>query len=448
MRASEWSFDRLISPLSAETFENAHSEKAKLHIARQAPGFYQSLFDASAVDEIVRTATRCCLGASASPSRPSSVELLGARDVVRPVPRSGTSDLAELFLAYERGASIRVNEVERFSPRLATLGQEIESRQFCRVSMNLYCSPPHSQALDCHYDLEDVLILQAVGSKEWFVYDRPHPLPLRSLPRFAFEGSRDASASLGRNPSDRDAEATRTGEALTLETGDLLYLPRGFYHRAETREVSSAHLTISLQRPTGLDLLIAAIRQAVDSDGAVRQALPADSLRSEDARRRMSEALSTLLRKLADSLDTDRAVEALLAAFQITQEAVTAGSVVVPPSGGLEGRTIVEHVPGVLGRATVTDNRAVLCFQGRSVWAPNAIIEAFEFIVRVPRFAIEEVPGLNVESQRLLVDRLLDDGFLRRWSGEHVSHPTAALEPQARQRGTATSGASSGENSR
>ena len=82
-----------------------------------------------------------------------------------------------------------------------------------------YLTPPTKRAFDPHFDLEDTFIQQLSGSKTWRVWSPsawPVAMPLRSQT----EGKNAAPP--------RDAPCF----TLTLEPGDVLYVPRGHSHVA------------------------------------------------------------------------------------------------------------------------------------------------------------------------------------------------------------------------
>ena len=48
---------------------------------------------------------------------------------------------------------------------------------------------------------------------------------------------------------------------MTLSAGDFLYVPRGWFHAAETAEVASIHLTFGFFLPTWLDVFQACLKK-------------------------------------------------------------------------------------------------------------------------------------------------------------------------------------------
>lgn len=138
----------------------------------------------------------------------------------------------------------------------------------CFVGCNIYLTPPNSQGFAPHYDDIEAFILQIEGEKRWRLY-KPPP-----------EGY------LTRYPS-RDFKQSEVGEPMLdriIKAGDLLYIPRGTIHQAQTLETHSLHITLSVnQKNSWYDLLkkllVQSLKQANKSDFHFRSGLPRDYLR-------------------------------------------------------------------------------------------------------------------------------------------------------------------------
>jgi hypothetical protein len=105
------------------------------------------------------------------------------------------------------------------------------------VSANLYLAVGDTPGFSLHWDDHDVICVQLAGSKSWEVRgsSRPHPM------------YRDAERNV--EPS---REVIWSG---TLEAGDVMHIPRGWWHTA-TRigagEGVSLHVTFGVTRRTGV----------------------------------------------------------------------------------------------------------------------------------------------------------------------------------------------------
>ena len=140
---------------------------------------------------------------------------------------------SELWSNYDNGCTIRLLCPHKHNDAIQSLLSTLELEFHCMVGANAYLTPPNSsQGFAPHYDDIDAYCLQLQGSKRWKVYE-----PTVKLPRTSSE---DFTAA--------DLEGMEPFLDVTLEEGDLLYMPRGWIHQACTlRDNSkhSLHLTVS-----------------------------------------------------------------------------------------------------------------------------------------------------------------------------------------------------------
>jgi ribosomal protein L16 Arg81 hydroxylase len=184
------------------------------------------------------------------------------------------------------GHTVLVRHAERGHDALAQLAKEFSTELGAPVDIHLYATPPDRHGFGWHYDVEDVFILQTVGTKEYLLRKNtvnPWPL-LETLP---------ADMRYGRElmPLIR----------CDLEPGDWLYIPNGYWHRAVAK-TESLSLAIGLTPATGIDALDFAREQSLESL-RWRQRLPASGAATGSAG---SEAESPLRQRLADLADDIR----------------------------------------------------------------------------------------------------------------------------------------------
>lgn len=181
------------------------------------------------------------------------VDRTGMRQLV-PLP-----DRVEQHLA--RGASVVLNEVESLVPDVRAITDAITRALGAKVSANIYVSQQNHQAFDSHYDKTDVFVLQTLGSKRWRVYEGQIEAPVVHA-RFAGQPKEQITRLKG-----------KVAREFVMQTGDLLYLPRGRFHDALATEGPSIHISIAVSEPKGLDYLQLVMDEAV-GDPAFRQDLP------------------------------------------------------------------------------------------------------------------------------------------------------------------------------
>src|SRR3989440_9061416 len=154
----------------------------------------------------------------------------GRTNIPRLKPTEFTRELRE-------GATLVLDAVHELSDEVGELAEGLELFFGARVQANLYAGWHTSRGFDVHWDDHDVFILQAAGRKRWSVYGQTRPYPL-------FE--------------DVERAERPTHEPLwegTLKDGDLLYIPRGWWHVALPLAEPTLHLTVGVHNRTGLDLL-------------------------------------------------------------------------------------------------------------------------------------------------------------------------------------------------
>lgn len=150
------------------------------------------------------------------------------------IPRLKPSELTKQL---REGATLVLDAVDELSEPIEELAAGLELFFRERVQVNLYAGWQTSRGFDLHWDDHDVFILQVAGRKKWSVYGMTRPYPLVSDVVKAEKPARE--------PVWHD----------TLEDGDLLYIPRGWWHVAEPLAEPTLHLTVGIHNRTGLDVL-------------------------------------------------------------------------------------------------------------------------------------------------------------------------------------------------
>ena len=134
--------------------------------------------------------------------------------------------------------SIVINRADCISHALLNICNNFsESTGFPFVFVNIYLTPPNTCTVPPHTDDKEVFIWQITGSKKWQI----DPLPPIYLPYKHEELGKESTKPI---PVDKKQVLQ-----YTLNKGDLLYLPRGLIHSANTNslETESLHLTIAIQ---------------------------------------------------------------------------------------------------------------------------------------------------------------------------------------------------------
>jgi len=188
----------------------------------------------------------------------------------------------EVFLS--AGSSLVGNAVQNISPLIARLSAMLSREFAANVGANIYCSFAGVQAFGTHYDTHDVFAIQTEGEKVWRLYQNRAENPVEEI--------------VGR-PGIRQWIEQNRGPLMTevhMRPGDVLYLPRGWYHDALARDGESLHLTLSITPLTGAAVLNA-LHAAAMQDPVVRGWLPpADQGNGEPLKARIAEVMQVLSR--------------------------------------------------------------------------------------------------------------------------------------------------------
>jgi hypothetical protein len=321
-------FSYLINPTSVSDFLDQHWEKSPLFLRRNQADRHQGLLDAADADAVLSMA-------SGLPSE--AVDVVGR---ILPGESQGESANALMDL-FGNGATVRVRALERFAEPLGELCRNLETAFGFPVHANLYCTPADSRGFDLHFDTHEVFVLQVFGKKQWQIFE-PTTLPMELV------------SARGGGKTRQDIDEADVGslvlEAL-LEPGDCLYLPRGFVHRADSRDEPSVHLTIGIH----------VLKETVESPAASGGGKSADD---HDA--------------LVDS-ETKLESNGLLR-FYLAADGTMAG----------------------------------LANDGNELWLPVSFAPALRFVTEQKLFSAREIPGSITEHGKLaFVRHLLRDGFLR-----------------------------------
>ncbi|MEZ5381812.1 MAG: cupin domain-containing protein [Microthrixaceae bacterium] len=150
--------------------------------------------------------------------------------------------------AYDNGATLVLQGLQHTDPALARWSTNLALALDQPIQVNAYVTPGSARGLDLHFDYHDVLVVQLSGTKAWRIWA---PLDRTRLPQKRGEKiTRPAWDELGEPLID-----------VTTRPGDVLVLPRGHPHAAETLDTDSCHLTIGVMSLTWQALLAQHLRE-------------------------------------------------------------------------------------------------------------------------------------------------------------------------------------------
>jgi ribosomal protein L16 Arg81 hydroxylase len=382
----------LLAPVTVQTFLDEIWGARHHHVKRCRAGYFDSLLQSSsAIEQLLERYQR----------DPSALRLVRGKDRKTGADcyrlADGRLDADGIRRDFADGYTIVIDGVERYVRAIASLTQAIEVELNFPVQVNAYITPPASQGLVPHYDDHDVLILQMLGSKTWHLYDGVVP------PR---EIQRDKDKAI-------QADDLAPPQDLLLQAGDVLYLPRGRVHAAETNSEPSVHLTLGIHAPTLLMLAVGALYSQSFQDDRLNAQLPPRHLDDAD----VTSALGDLLRDAVATAEDPRALAGGLDA--LADVLVRRGR--CPPIGpishtlNMDGHTRVRKYQPLYSRVKSVDGGVALKFATLSVGADPDHEAAMRFISKsIEPFRVCDLPNLAAQQQIELVRSLIVSGFLVR----------------------------------
>ncbi|SDB73507.1 cupin domain-containing protein [Belnapia rosea] len=161
----------------------------------------------------------------------------------------------------KRGASIVMNDVDSLTPGLAAVSAALEGAGLGKAQGNVYISWQSHKAFPAHFDTHDVWAVQVEGEKTWNLWEGRAEWPIahpvfRNMPQ-----------------AQHEQQKGKLRERVLLRPGDLLYLPRGWYHDALAEAPASVHIAYGVHAPLGMDLLNILVERAL-YDVEFRKPLP------------------------------------------------------------------------------------------------------------------------------------------------------------------------------
>jgi ribosomal protein L16 Arg81 hydroxylase len=389
---AELSLAWVLDPLSVETFLDEIWAKNHYHISRNSSEHFNALLPGpSTVDTLL----------TAFGHEPSAIRMVRGKDKKSPDCyrlADGGLDVAAVRNDFADGYTIVLDGVEQYVRPVGTLSRALEVELNFATQVNAYVTPPQSTGLVPHYDDHDVLILQLQGSKIWHLY-----VGADRRPR---EIQRDGDKAV-------DLESLPTPTDLSLQAGDVLYVPRGRVHAAEANAEQSIHLTVGIHAPTVLMLAVGALYSQSFHDDHLNARLPVRHL--DDTT--LDATVRRLVREAVGAIEDSAAVADGLGL--LADVLVRRGT--CPPVGQITGVKAIDEQTRVVkyqplySRVKVADNGVTLDFASLSISAAPDHDAAMKFISSsTGPFRVGDLPGLQAKQQTDLARTLIVSGFLVR----------------------------------
>lgn len=226
-------FDELIAPLSREQFLAEYWGKSFAHLPGRS-GRFTSLLPWDALGAILEQHRLGPPRLRLSRNGKSLEAGLYMRTGLGGVPRL---DSGKLMTCLAQGASMVIDYFDELAPPVNEVCAAVQDALHAGNYANLYAGWRDQNGFDLHWDPQDSIVLQVSGRKKWRIYSptRSHPLQ-----------------------DDIEVPPRPTGAPFwegILEDGDVIHIPRGWWHIAHPLNQASLHLTITAVPPHGVKLL-------------------------------------------------------------------------------------------------------------------------------------------------------------------------------------------------
>ena len=226
-----------------------------------------------------------------------------------PIPRERYCDLtstigewqwlanpAKVRAMLAMGATVVANGADFASHELRVAGEVLDRKLGGLSGANLYLSFQGVSGFGPHYDVSEVFAFHCEGEKTWRIYENREDNPT------GFPGG-ETSAVVEQLKRAAGKPATE----IRMRPGDMLYIPRGWYHDALATSDATMHVTFSLSYHNGRTFL-GALEQATQEVSLFRQYLPDAEVQGEAALRSHLQTLGKTLAELAASPEMVAAV--------------------------------------------------------------------------------------------------------------------------------------------
>lgn len=148
-------------------------------------------------------------------------------------------DKSRMYKLLRDGATLVLNGIDKKSSFIGALCNEVALFAGHQTRANGYLAFGIEPSFGCHWDTHDVFAVQLLGRKRWQLYAPTFPLPM---------AGQVSKSHLADKPSVPDMD-------IILESGDILYLPRGWWHDAIAFNEQTFHVAVGVHVPHFADYI-------------------------------------------------------------------------------------------------------------------------------------------------------------------------------------------------
>jgi ribosomal protein L16 Arg81 hydroxylase len=156
-------------------------------------------------------------------------------------PPGSALQTLELTALLAEGATLVIDQIDELHAPIGLLCKSLERDLGVPVQANLYATWGNEPGFHLHWDDHDVIVAQILGRKQWGVHGQTTKFPLP-----------------GDHPPEPVGPPVWQG---IVAAGDVLYVPRGWWHCVTPLGEPTIHLSIGLSNPNGIDIMRRILKQ-------------------------------------------------------------------------------------------------------------------------------------------------------------------------------------------
>jgi hypothetical protein len=296
---------------------------------------------------------------------------------------------------HARRYSVRFPGLRPYSTALDRVCRSLEALLHKPVTASAFWSQGGMKA-PVHADDHDLLVIQILGRKRWYVSDAESSLDN------TWERIPGTPPVLGAH------------QTFDVEPGDAVYLPRGTVHAVDGHE-ESIHVSIGFTPLTVREVAIAAIDHLSDLDRNWRTT--ATAFLGRQVTSGQLEPLPALLRQALDALQQVAAQPGFAQAALQRHAARTVGGLhPAPPDNpvSLSLDSVLEQRQDSFCHLSASQEKLDVAYPGGHLYIHRGAEAAVIHMLNQPRFRIRDLPGDLSDDVRLsLAVRFVEVGILR-----------------------------------
>lgn len=143
---------------------------------------------------------------------------------------AGKLNPAKLARLFDQGSSVIVSKLDEYVPAVSALRRDAMADGVAVSHVTAIVTTGGSGALQKHYDVHDLIVVQMEGGKAWRVYGPRDPKPVKAL-------------------STKNPPQTPPLHNIVLRPGDILFVPAGTWHVCDNGPDRSLHLALLMKPP-------------------------------------------------------------------------------------------------------------------------------------------------------------------------------------------------------